>query len=439
MQDVTVDELLAPISTEAPAGSDLRYTTFYEEIMEARRSDDAVALGDWRHDVKAADWNKVIKLCVAALSTKSKDLQIAVWLCESLIVVDGFPGLDAGLRLLKELMGRYWDCFYPVSGDEDLEYRAAPLDFLNEKVATQLKRIPLTDPLVTPGYSCLKWEESRRVGYEAETRNSYGEVEEEWKQRRDARISEGGLTAEEFDAAVEKSRGTFSEQLLESLKRCEESLQGLEWGVEAKWFPAPAPSLAALGAAMNSCQMLARKCYGVESPPQANEPEAKGSEVQGTEEKETAEVAPPALRQPDGIAGVSRPGAAQQQESSLWGEGLALLEAGHLEQALTMLLYTSNSCESTRDRNRIRLLMVKLCLKAGRGDLARPIVEELHDMIEELKLERWESPVWIAEVLHAYYQCLQAGELPDEDLTLSRVLFKRICSLDVTKGIPYRI
>lgn len=439
MQDITVDELLAPISKEAPAGSDLRYTNFYEEIMEARRSDDAVALGDWRHDVKAADWNKVIKLCVAALSTKSKDLQIAVWLCESLIVVDGFSGFDTGLRLMKELMEQYWDCFYPLSGDEDLEYRAAPLDFLNEKVATQVKKIPLTDPEVTPGYSWLKWNQSRGVGYEADTRNSYGEVEEEWKQRRDVRISEGALTAEEFDAAVDKSRGTFAERLLENLERCEENLQALEWEIEAKWLPSSAPSLAALAGAMNSCLMLARKCYGVESPAQANEPQAKRSEEQETGGKETEEVAPPALRQPDGITGVPRPGAPQEQESSLWGEGLALLEAGHLEQALTMLLYTSHSCESTRDRNRIRLLMVKLCLRAGRADLARPIVEELHDMIEELKLERWESPVWIAEVLHAYYQCLQAGELPDDDLTLSRVLFKRICSLDVTKGIPYRI
>ena len=437
MQDIALDELLAPISEKAPAGTDLRYTSFYEEIMEARRSDDAVALGDWRHDVKAADWNKVIKLCVAALSTKSKDLQIAVWLCESLIVVDGFSGFDAGLRLLKELMEEYWDSIYPLSSEEDLEYRAAPLDFLNEKVATHVKKLPLTDPLVTPGYSWLKWNQSRGVGYEADTRNDYGEVEEEWKNRREARISEGALTGEEFDAAVEKSRGPFSDRLLESLQRCQESLQALEWEIEAKWLPSSAPSLSSLGAAMNSCLMLVRKCYGMDSSAVgANQAEAQESAAQGT--AETEEVSQQALRLSCAEA-VPRCGAPEQLETSLWGESLAMLEAGHLEQALSMLLFTGNGCESTRDRNRVRLLMVKLCLRAGRADLARPIVEELHDMIEELKLERWESPVWIAEVLHAYYQCLQAGELPEEDLTLSRVLFKRICSLDVTKGIPYRI
>ncbi len=438
MQDLTLDELLAPISENAPAGTDLRYTSFYEEIMEARRSDDAVALGDWRHDVKAADWNKVIKLCVAALSSKSKDLQIAVWLCESLIVVDGFPGFDAGLRLLRELMEQYWDSIYPLTSDEDLEYRAAPLDFLNEKVATHVKKIPITDPVVTPGYSWLKWNQSRGVGYEADTRNDYGEVEEERKSRRDTRISEGAITSEEFDAAVEKSRGPFSDRLLESLQRCQESLQALEWEIEAKWLPSSAPSLSSLGAAMNSCLMLARKCYGVDSPC-AKEAEALESEAHGVEEKEKEGVAAPALRQLCGVDAAPLSRAPEQLETSLWGESLAMLEAGRLEAALSMLLYTGNGCESTRDRNRVRLLMVKLCLRAGRADIARPIVEELHDMIEELKLERWESPVWIAEVLHAYFQCLQAGGLPDEDLTLSRVLFKRICSLDVTKGIPYRI
>jgi len=103
-----------------------------------------------------------------------------------------------------------------------------------------------------------------------------------------------------------------------------------------------------------------------------------------------------------------------------------------------MLLEASFSAPSVREKNRHRLLMAKLCLQAERPDLARPIVEELHALIEELHLDRWESPVWIAEVLDAYYRCLTSGEPSDDDLGKARMLFQRLCTTDVTKAITYR-
>jgi len=419
-QDIAVDQLLSPISETAPAGSDLRYTTFYEEIMEARRSDDAVALGDWRHDVKSSDWEKVSKLCVAALSEKSKDLQISAWLSEALTVVDGFEGLDAGLRLIAGLIDRFWDCIYPLSDDGDPEYRTAPFEFLNEKVALRVRQIPVTDKSVTPGYSWLKWRESRVVGSDADTRNGFGDVDEDKKSWREERIAENAVTAEEFDAAVAGSAGAFSRTLLDSLNRCQESLQLLADVVQEKFGPS-APSLAELAEVIGGCSVLVRRIYAEQPVP------------------EQAEIAPAALPQLGSLAAAPPAQAPAEPGCSAWGDAVALLEAGQLQDALGMLLDTSNGSGSVRDRNRVRLLMAKLCLKAGRSDLARPIVEELHEVIERLQLERWESPVWIAEVLEAYYQCLQAGDLPDDDQSLSRALFRRICSLDVTKAMPYRI
>jgi type VI secretion system protein ImpA len=92
-----------------------------------------------------------------------------------------------------------------------------------------------------------------------------------------------------------------------------------------------------------------------------------------------------------------------------------------------------------RERSRYRLLMARLCLKAERPDLARPIVEELHALIQELHLERWESPRWGAQVLDALYQCLTKGEPSEDDLGKARLLFQQLCTTDVTKAISYRI
>jgi type VI secretion system protein ImpA len=82
--------------------------------------------------------------------------------------------------------------------------------------------------------------------------------------------------------------------------------------------------------------------------------------------------------------------------------------------------------------------MAKICLKADRPDLARPIVEELYAMIEELHLIKWESPAWIAEVFEAFFQCLASGSQSDEDKARANDLFKKMCTLDVTKAMTYR-
>ena len=417
-----VEQLLGEISEGFPAGDDLRYTAFYEEIMEARRSEDAIALGDWQHDVKKSDWEKVITLSVAALTEKSKDLQIAVWLTEALTIVRGFEGLELGLRVTAGLVERFWDSLYPLSEEGDLEYRAAPFEFLNEKVAVQVRQVPLTEKTATRGYSWLKWQESREVGFEADTRNSYGDVDEDRRSRREERLTEGALTAEEFDAAAARSEGEFGQALLGTVGRCRDGVRVLAAAVGEK-FGGEAPSLAELGVAVEACHGLVEKLY-------RRVPDQLG---------QLDPLDPVAPLDPLAQSGQSDPSEPSDPSAApIWSEALAMAEAGQLQEALAMLLRSCNSSESTRDRNRIRLLIARLCLKVGRMDLARPILEELHGMIEELHLERWESPLWIAEVLDAYYQCLQAGDLPQDDLTLSRSLFRRICSLDVTKAMPYR-
>jgi len=446
-QTIAVDPLLLPISATCPAGRDLRYTSIYEEIMEARRSEDAIALGDWQHDVKRSDWDKVIALCVEALSTDTKDLQIAVWLAEALTAADGFEGLDLGLRVITGLVERFWDCVYPLNNDGDLEYRAAPFEFLNDKVAVHVRQIPLTDRCITPGYSWLRWQESREAGSEADIRNRYDEVDEEKRIRRDQRIAEGAITAEEFDIAVLRSEGAFSGALLESVKRCRETFMELVSVVGEK-FGRDAPTLAHLGAAIEACRTLLKKIYPqpeqtdqADQADQADQDQADQptQSAQSAQSDQSGTPAAPAVQLLARAAPATPAAEVGPRESTLWGEAVIMLDAGQLQDALGMLLFTSNSSASTRDRNRVRLLMAKLCLRAERTDLARPILEDLHGKVEELQLERWESPLWIAEVLDAYYQCLQSDDLSDQDQSLSRALLRRICALDVTKAIPYRI
>jgi len=129
---IDIDALLAPIPGENPAGEDLRYSPIYDDLKEARRADDQLERGEWQREIKTSDWGKVISIAIEALSKKSKDLQIAAWLTEALIRKEDFSGLATGLRLMLGLLKNYWENLYPPLEEGDLDFRAAPLQFLND-------------------------------------------------------------------------------------------------------------------------------------------------------------------------------------------------------------------------------------------------------------------------------------------------------------------
>src|SRR5689334_1571308 len=100
---IDLEELLRPITGDNPSGEPLRYTPVYDAIQEARRADDPnLGQGDWKRELKVANWREVGKIASEALATKSKDLQIAAWLAEALVKQHGFTGVRDGFWLLRE-------------------------------------------------------------------------------------------------------------------------------------------------------------------------------------------------------------------------------------------------------------------------------------------------------------------------------------------------
>ncbi len=177
------------------------------------------------------------------------------------------------------------------------------------------------------------------------------------------------------------------------------------------------------------------------APPEADTEKAKVAvapaqrDVEGMVGEAMTAEAPLSLAVPD-VTGSGFD--SETLEVARWNAALQTMETDGMKKALGQLLAAAHSAPSVRARNRYRLLMAKLCLEAGRVDLARPIVEELAALIEELKLERWESPRWIADVLEALYQCLTWGEPSDEDLGKAMDLFRKLCTTDVTKAMMYK-
>ena len=46
--------------------------------------------------------------------------------------------------------------------------------------------------------------------------------------------------------------------------------------------------------------------------------------------------------------------------------------------------------------------------------------------------------MWIAELLDTLYRCLTAGEPSDEDARRAGELFRKLCTTDVTRAMPYK-
>ncbi len=213
------EDLLNPIPGDNPSGESLRYEPIYDQIKEARRQEEELTQGIWAHEVKQADFSKVIKLAGDALAERSKDLQLAAWLTEALIYEEGIPGLRRGLTLVRELMEQFWDTLYPELEDGDPYMRTGVLDWIGSRLDDALKKAPLTQG----GYGWYQYRESRAVGYEEDCAGDSEKLE-----ARQAAIEEGKITAEDFDAQLSATPKAFYVELKEELGKCFEELRALE-------------------------------------------------------------------------------------------------------------------------------------------------------------------------------------------------------------------
>ena len=137
--------LLAPVPGALDTGPSLRYDPLFAAIRLAREEDDiTVPRGEWERTLKKADWKLVAATCVQLLDGKTKDFQVAAWLCEAWIHLHQIAGLNAGIALLQGFAERYWDTVHPQIDDGDEDARVAPFVWMNENLPLLLNlHVPL--------------------------------------------------------------------------------------------------------------------------------------------------------------------------------------------------------------------------------------------------------------------------------------------------------
>jgi type VI secretion system protein ImpA len=252
-----LEALLTPLPGDNPAGENQQYAGLHDEIREARRSEDDLAQGDWKRDLKAADWEQVERLATEALASKTKDLQVAAWLAEALVNLYGFVGLRDGLKLMCGMHERLWDHVYPEMDEGDLEARANSLAWMDRQLASALKLVEITKGS-GPNYSFLKYEESKKFDIPENLESLDSDQVKKLAALKEQAVQEGRVTGEDWRKAKNASRRAFYEEIFIQLNECWDQFQALDRVMDEK-FGRQTPGLGELKKTLDDVRTLVEK------------------------------------------------------------------------------------------------------------------------------------------------------------------------------------
>src|SRR5260221_8773182 len=108
--DMTILETeiyLKPISDAEPCGEPLDYDLSFLELEMSARGKPAQELGSSIVAAEPPNWNEVDRLA-GELSTRSKDLRIAVLAARAALNLEGLAGFGRGLEALAAYIENYW-------------------------------------------------------------------------------------------------------------------------------------------------------------------------------------------------------------------------------------------------------------------------------------------------------------------------------------------
>jgi type VI secretion system protein ImpA len=149
MAVIDLEELLKPVSAEAPCGPNLEYEPPFLSLQELARGKPEQVIGDRVKPAQDPAWPNV-RANAEQLLGLTKDLRVAGILHLSLIKTAGIAGLDAGLCLLRRMLEQHWDHLHPqLDADDhnDATFRVNSLlaGLVSEEALAAVRAAPLAE------------------------------------------------------------------------------------------------------------------------------------------------------------------------------------------------------------------------------------------------------------------------------------------------------
>ncbi|GGF57745.1 type VI secretion protein [Azorhizobium oxalatiphilum] len=304
-------ETLAPIGDEPGYGEDPRadmaVSSLFLQMKDARagarRKERAL---DVDPDAPPADeeWGQVGEFGFQILAGVGKDLEVAAWMIEALVRLDGFKGLYTGLTMAEGLVRTYWDGVYPLPDEDGNEGRLAPFIALNGGESDGLLIQPLRKVPLTSGsdhLSLWQYEQAKEIAAISD------------ETRREARLSSGGISMDAFDEAVRSTPPSFFAGLVEQIEACLAAANALSDAFSAHVGMDAPPA----GAIRNVLNTVLEEVHSFAASKleqaSASQALAEAADITGTEGGESGEVAADGTPAPAGA--VTRAGISSREQA----------------------------------------------------------------------------------------------------------------------------
>jgi type VI secretion system protein ImpA len=149
-----LQQLLAPISGDAPCGKDLEYDAAYLALEAAARGKPEGQVGD--EPAVPPDWQQVEQAALDLLR-RSADIRLAVYLARAQLRPAGFPGFASfadALSVIHGLLDQRWEAVYPlIEEDGDVTLRVNAVAAIAQKetqyntdtIERAVRLVPLVD------------------------------------------------------------------------------------------------------------------------------------------------------------------------------------------------------------------------------------------------------------------------------------------------------
>lgn len=118
MSIIDIEQLLKPISVDAPSGENLEYDSDFLELLRLAQGSPELHMGDEHKAAEEPNWREIKSRCLD-ISARTRSLVVIMLLNKALIRLEGLQGLGDGLELLNESMQKYWDTIYPLLDPDD--------------------------------------------------------------------------------------------------------------------------------------------------------------------------------------------------------------------------------------------------------------------------------------------------------------------------------
>src|SRR5688572_4417399 len=215
MSVLDVDQLLAPVSPDAPCGENLEYDADYAAMEQAAAGKPEQQFGSTTIPGEEPNW-KEVRSKALDLFSRTKDLRASMYLVRSATWMDGLSGLADGLSVLAGLVENHWDGVHPrldPDDDNDPTLRLNTIAGLCD-AGTMLRAIQVAPLVATRGLGKFTYRDVQVATGELPPPTGSEKVEQS--------TIDGAFA--ECDAAELKATGKAVKQAVEQTKALEKEL-----------------------------------------------------------------------------------------------------------------------------------------------------------------------------------------------------------------------